>query len=66
MSEVAGVLTARCRVARSLTWNEDIKTQMLIRLSLLSHGMRGTFHINRGNIGALRALSLLGRRIGHC
>jgi hypothetical protein len=29
----------------SLTRNDRIKTQLLIRHSLLSHRMRGTFHI---------------------
>jgi peptidoglycan/xylan/chitin deacetylase (PgdA/CDA1 family) len=43
---------ARAQTVVSLTWDDGIKTQMLIRQSLLSHGMRGTFHINSGTVGS--------------
>jgi len=42
---------ARAQTIVSLTFDDGIETQMLIRQSLLSHGMRGTFHLNSGKIG---------------
>ena len=42
---------ARAQTVVSLTFDDGIKTQMQIRSSLTSHGMRGTFFINSGTIG---------------
>jgi peptidoglycan/xylan/chitin deacetylase (PgdA/CDA1 family) len=36
----------------SLTFDDGIKTQNFARTQLTAHGMRGTFYINSGNVGA--------------
>jgi peptidoglycan/xylan/chitin deacetylase (PgdA/CDA1 family) len=36
----------------SLTFDDGIATQKLVRPMLASHGMHGTFYINSGNVGA--------------
>jgi uncharacterized repeat protein (TIGR01451 family) len=42
---------AKAQTIVSLTFDDGIQTQMLVRQSLLSHNMRATFHINSGTVG---------------
>jgi uncharacterized repeat protein (TIGR01451 family) len=42
---------ARAQTIVSLTFDDGIQTQMLVRQSLLTHNMRATFHINSGTVG---------------
>jgi peptidoglycan/xylan/chitin deacetylase (PgdA/CDA1 family) len=46
------VTGARAQTNVTLTFDDGIATQNLIRPVLASHGMRGTFFINSGNVGA--------------
>ena len=43
---------AQAQTIVSFTFDDGIQTQMQVRPALLSHGMRGTFYINSGTVGA--------------
>src|SRR5690242_9514250 len=48
---LCGAATASGQTVVSLTFDDGIATQMLTRPLLISHGMKGTFHINSGTVG---------------
>ncbi len=52
MLALPGISTARAETVVSLTFDDGIATQNLVRPMLVSHGMQGTFFINSGNVGA--------------
>jgi peptidoglycan/xylan/chitin deacetylase (PgdA/CDA1 family) len=47
-----GISGARAATVVSLTFDDGIATQKLVRPILASHGVHGTFFINSGNVGA--------------